>query len=256
MELLLKSGHRIRLIGGGQPQGDRIHSNVVPRIEWNNRAFATTSSFDVLVERKGVVWNDCLEWTRKFAPNLQASTDPQHVEEQTRQLLNSLKAEQERLQNANDQIRVLEVLLTGNIPSSIRASVDLVHGLTKSSSLEEFMATVDSANSVNTDDLGRAVTDAHNLCQLAQTSVEIISGYTYLNSVPAYRLDGELARLGEDGTALIGAIDLSSLALSPVNGPASGIVSTHGSAFMSGSTENSTGTFTSRHPSSDNDLWK
>ena len=219
VELLLKSGHRIRLIGGGQPQGDRIHSNVVPRIEWNNRAFATTSSFDVLVERKGVVWNDCLEWTRKFAPNLQAATDPQHVEEQTRQLLNSLKAEQERLQNANDQIRALELLLTGNIPSSIRASADLVHGLTRSSSLEEFMATVDSANSVDTDDLGRAVTDAHNLCQLAQTSVEIISGYTYLNSVPAYRLDGELVRLGEDGTALIGAIDLSSLALSPGQWP-------------------------------------
>ena len=215
VELLLKSGHRIRLTSGGHLPGDRMHSNIVPRIEWNNRAFATASCFDVLVERKGPIWNDCLEWTRKFAPDLETSTDPDRVEAQTRQLLNSLAAEQERLQNATSQIRTLELQMEGNIPSSMRASADLVYDLTGSRSLEEFMEKVDSAKLAGADDLDRSVTNAHNFHQLGQMAVEIVSAYTYLNNVPTYRLDGALAGLGEDRTALVGDINLTTLTSNP-----------------------------------------
>ena len=215
VELLLKSGHNIRMNGGRQLLGERIHSSVIPRIEWNNRAFATSTYFDVLAERKGLVWNDCLEWTRKFAPDLETATDPDRVEQQTRQLMNSLESERERLQNAVGQIRSLEPLLTGDVPSSMWASAELIQNLTLSSSFEEFMMKVDSANLASSHDLGQAVTDAHNFYQLGQMAVEIISAYTYLNNVPVDRGDGAHGRIGDGRVTLIGNINLDTLAVRP-----------------------------------------
>ena len=215
VELLLKSGHSIRMNGGRQLLGERLYSSVIPRLEWNNRAFATPSYFDVLAERKGLVWNDCLEWTRKFAPDLETATDPDRVEQQTRQFINSLESERERLQNAMGQIRSIEPLLTGDVPSNMWASAELVQSLTLSSSFEEFMMKVDSANLASSDDLGQAVTDAHNFYQLGQMAVEIISAYTYLNNVPLDGRDGAPGRIGEGRITLIGDINLGTLAVMP-----------------------------------------
>ena len=215
VELLLKTGHRIRLTDGGQLQGNRIHSNLVPKTEWNNRAFATANYFDALVERRGPVWNDCLEWTRKFAPDLETATDPERVERETERLLNSLKTEQERLQNASEQVRTLELQLNGTIPSSIRESADVVLHLTMSSSLEEFMATAESFELAEAEDLGRAVTDVHSFHQLGQIAIEITAAYTYLNNVPEDGIEEDLIRLGEDKVTLIRDINLSTLALDP-----------------------------------------
>ena len=215
VELLLKSGHRIRLTNGGQLQGNRIHSNLVPRVEWNNRAFATANYFDVLVERKGPVWNDCLEWTRKFAPDLEAATDTERIERETERLLNSLEAEQERLENASEQVHTLEHQLNGTIPTGVKESTRVVRALTMSRSLEEFMATVESSKLTSEDELGRAVTDARNLYLLGQIAIEIIPAYTYLNNLPSNRFEGDLTRLGEDRVTLITDIDLRTLAGSP-----------------------------------------
>ena len=216
VELLLKSGHNIRLTNGSHLSGDSIHSNIVPRVVWNNRAFATAGHFDVLTERRGPVWNDCLEWTRKFDPELKTAADPDHVTEQTRQMVTALAAEQERLRNAMNQIRQLEVQLHCNIPHSLKASADLVDGLTTSiSSLEDFMAKVHAANLASADDLGNAVTDVHNLCQLGQMAVEIMSTYTYLSNVPVHKLEGAFDKLAEDRATLLGDMDLNSLAATP-----------------------------------------
>ena len=105
--------------------------------------------------------------------------------------------------------------MEGSIPSSMRASADLVYDLTGSRSLEEFMEKVDSAKLAGADDLDRSVTDAHSFHQLGQMAVEIVSAYTYLNNVPTYRLAGALAGLGEDRTALAGDINLTTLASNP-----------------------------------------
>ena len=215
VELLLKSSHRLRLTDGGQLQGNRIHSNLVPRVEWNNRAFATASYFDALIERKGPVWNDCLGWTRKFAPDLEAATDPERVERETERLLNLLGVEQERLENADEQVRTLEHQLNGTILPSVKESTAVVRALTMSKSLEEFMAKVESSKLTSEDDLGRAVTDAHNLYLLGQIAIEIVPAYAYLNNLSANRFEGELTRLGEDRIALIRDIDLGTLAGSP-----------------------------------------
>ena len=215
VELLLNSNHRIRLTDGGQLPGKRIHSNLVPRLEWNNRAFASPNEFDALAERTGPIWDDCLEWTRRFTPDLAPSTDPMHVEQETGRLLSALKLERERLEMASEQVHALELQLSDKIPASIRESTALVHHLTKSSSFEGFMTAVDSSNLTGSDDLGRAVTGAHKLCLLGQAAIEIIPAFTYLNNVPVNRFEDDLAKLGRDRIGLIGDIDLKVLAEHP-----------------------------------------
>ena len=211
VELLLKGGHRIRLTDGGELQGNTIHSNIVPKIEWHNRAFATASYFDILMERTGPVWNHCLGWTRNFDPDLEDAADPELIQQETGQLLNSLRIQQERLQSASEQLRTLELQLNDNIPFGFSQSASLVLRLTKSDSLEEFMMIIESSNLIAPDELARAVTDTHNLNLVGQIAIEVASVHTYLNSVPASRLNSEFPRLGEDRTALARDINLNNL---------------------------------------------
>ena len=219
VQLLLKGNHRIRLTDGEQLQGNLIRSNLVPKIEWNSRAFATASYFDTLAKRKGPIWNDSIDWTRKIAPNLEAATDPERIERETQQLLYSLENLHERLQNASEQVHTLELQLNGTVPSDVKESVELIRALTLSRSFEEFMATLESSNLMSADELGHAVTDTHNLYLLGQAAVEIIPAYAYLNNLPANRFDGDLTRLGQDRDALIRDIDLTILASHPGQWP-------------------------------------
>ena len=215
VELLLKSGHRIQLTDGGQLRENRIGSNTVSRIRWNARAFSTASYFDALTERRGPIWNDCLIWTRKFAPDLNAATSLERVEEETSRLTALLRTEGEHLSNAETQARTLQTGLSGGIPDSVERSIDIARRLTASTTLEQFMDAVESCGLSNPDGLENVVADVRNLHRLSQSAAEITAAHAYLEGVAANRFTGDLARIGEDRNSLLDALDLGSLTSDP-----------------------------------------
>ena len=214
VELLLNTNHRLRLGGGGQLQSDRIFSNIVPRIEWDSRAFATATFFDSLVGRSGPIWNECLEWTRKFDSELKTASTPERIEEETGRFLNTLEAERVRLQDAVRQIDTLEQQMNGSIRKSVKESAEVVGRLTQSNTLEQFMETLQTSGIESSDELLEAVLHARNLNQLGQSAAEITASYAYLSAVSADRL-GDFVGLGEDRASLIADLNLDDLVSDP-----------------------------------------